>query len=209
MKFLFDLFPVIFFFAAYKYAENHRPEVASLLADHFGLASVSPAQAPILLATVAVIVAAGAQLVWAKLRHGRIDRMLLGSFAIVVVLGGLTLIFQDDIFIRWKPTILYWGLAGGMLFSSVVLHKNPMRAMLGNQVEMPDAAWRQFNGSLIGFLASMGVLNLVVAFFNPFCATPEACQAQWVDFKVFGITALTLVFFLIQGLLLYRHIEEK
>jgi len=211
MKFLFDLFPVIFFFSAFKYAENHRAQAASFLVDILGLTSVSLKLAPILLATVAVIVAATAQIIWSKLKHGRVDKVLWLSFSIVVFLGSLTLIFQSDTFIKWKPTVLYWGLAAGMFFSLVSLKKNSMRSLLGEQIELPDHAWYQLNVSVMAFLILMGILNLAVAFFNPLCHSLEQCESQWVDFKVFGTTGLTLLFVLLQGLMLAKHLdlEEK
>lgn len=211
MKFLFDLFPIIFFFSAFKYAENHRPEAADFLVQHLGLTSVSLKLAPILLATVAVIAAATIQIIWSKLRHGRVDKVLWLSFSIVVFLGSLTLIFQNDMFIKWKPTVLYWGLASGMLFSLLSLKKNSMQSLLGEQIELPAPAWYQLNVSVMLFLVTMGVLNLLVAFFNPLCSSLEECESQWVTFKVFGTTALTFAFVIVQGLLLAKHmdLEEK
>ncbi len=211
MKFLFDLFPVILFFSAFKYAENHRTEAAGFLANIPGLTSVSLALAPILLATVAVVVAATFQIVWSKLRRGHVDKVLWLSFSIVVVLGSLTLFFQNDMFIKWKPTVLYWGLASGMLFSHIALKKNSMQSLMGEQIKLPNSAWHQFNTSMIVFLVVIGVLNLWVAFFNPICGSLEECESQWVTFKVFGITGLTFAFMIVQMLLLSKHmdIEEK
>ena len=209
MKLLFDLFPVIFFFATFKYAENHRDQAADFLINGVGLSTVSLKLAPILLATVAVILAATVQIIWSKLKHGRVDKVLWLSFSIVVLLGGLTLAFQNDLFIKWKPTVLYWGLAVGMLFSLLSLRKNSVKALLGEQIELPEPVWFRLNLSVIVFLIGIGLLNIAVAFYNPLCYSIEQCESQWVNFKVFGITGLFFVFLVIQGLLLAKYIEEK
>ncbi|MPN53536.1 putative intracellular septation protein A [bioreactor metagenome] len=127
--------------------------------------------------------------------------MLWISLGLVVVFGGLTLVFQNEAFIKWKPTILYWVFAVSMAFSALVLRKNPMKAMLGEQLNLPDAVWNKVNLSWIAFFAVMGVLNLVIAFNFP--------TDTWVNFKLFGGMGLMLVFVLGQGMLLSKYIEEK
>src|SRR5688572_26008592 len=83
MKFLFDLFPIILFFAAFKLYD-------------------------IYVATAVAIVATILQIGWAKYKNGKVDGMLIASGLIIVVFGGATLILQDETFIKWKPTVLYW-----------------------------------------------------------------------------------------------------
>jgi intracellular septation protein len=139
MKFLFDLFPVILFFVAYKLAD-------------------------IYVATGVAIAATFAQVGWLKLRGRKVDTMLWASLAIIVVFGGATLFLHDETFIKWKPTILYWlfaaVLAGGELF----LRRNLIRSLLGGQLQLPDHAWRTLNRSWAGFFAFMGAANLFVAY---------------------------------------------
>ncbi|HLO61855.1 MAG TPA: septation protein A [Azonexus sp.] len=201
MKLLFDLFPVILFFAAFKYSEKNPESAASWVATLLGSALVDAKQAPILLATVVVIVATVIQIVWVHFRHGKVDKMLWISLGLVVVFGGLTLFFQNEVFIKWKPTILYWVFAISMAFSSLVLKKNPMKAMLGEQMSLPEAVWNKVTLSWIAFFAVMGVLNLVIAFNFP--------TDTWVNFKLFGGMGLMLVFVLAQGMLLSKYIEEE
>lgn len=201
MKLLFDLFPVILFFAAFKYSEKNPETAASWVATLLGSALVDAKQAPILLATVVVIAATVAQIVWVHFRHGKVDKMLWISLGLVVVFGGLTLFFQNEAFIKWKPTILYWVFAVSMAFSALVLKKNPMKAMLGEQLNLPEAVWNKLTLSWIAFFAIMGVLNLVIAFNFP--------TDTWVNFKLFGGMGLMLVFVLAQGMLLSKYIEEE
>ncbi len=200
MKLLFDLFPVILFFVAFKYSEKNPETAASWVATLLGTAAVDVKQAPILLATVVVIAATVAQIVWVRLRHGKVDKMLWISLALVVVFGGMTLVFQNEDFIKWKPTILYWVFASSMAFSSLFMKKNAIKAMLGEQLTLPEAIWQRVNLSWIGFFIFMGCLNLVVAFNFP--------TDTWVNFKLFGGMGLMLVFVLGQGMLLSKYVEE-
>lgn len=201
MKLLFDLFPVILFFGAFKYAEKNPETAAAWVASLLGSAVVDVKQAPILLATVVVIAATIAQIAWVHFRHGKVDKMLWISLGLVVVFGGMTLAFQNEAFIKWKPTILYWVFAISLGFSALVMKKNPMKAMLGEQLTLPEPVWGKVTLSWIAFFAVMGVLNLLVAFNFP--------TDTWVNFKLFGGMGLMLVFVLCQGLLLSKYIEEK
>lgn len=139
MKFLFDLFPVILFFVAFKVFD-------------------------IYIATGVVIVATMAQIGWVWHRHSKVDTMLWVSLGLVVVFGGATLILHDETFIKWKPTILYWLFAVTLFGSAQFFGKNLIRTMLDKQVELPDALWPRLNYAWMSFFAVMGVLNLWVAF---------------------------------------------
>ena len=178
MKFLFDLFPVILFFAAFKF---------------FG----------IFVATGVAIAATFAQIGWVWFRRRKIDGMLWASLAIITVFGGLTLVLHDETFIKWKPTILYWTLGLGLAGSSLFFGKNLIRALLGDQVTLPEDVWRKLNWSWIGFFTFMGFANLAVAFLMGFSTD------TWVNFKLFGGMGLMLVFALAQGLLLSKYIDEE
>jgi len=207
MKFLFDLFPVIFFFASFKIAEGHAQAAANLVSQILGGigldAAITAQQAPILLATVVVILATALQIGWVWLRHGKVDKMLWVSLVLVVFFGGLTLIFHDETFIKWKPTVLYWVFAVVLLFSATVLKKNLIRGMLEAQMQLPEAVWKRLNLAWVVFFALLGILNLLIAFaFNLPTET-------WVNFKLFGGMGLMLVFIVAQSLFLAKYIEEK
>lgn len=139
MKFLFDLFPVILFFAVFKL---HG----------------------IFAATSAAIIATLGQIAWVKFRHGKVDNMLIASGVIIVVFGGATLLLHDETFIKWKPSVLYW-LFGGVLFlAEIFWRKNLIREMLKAQVELPEQVWRTLNHAWAAFFVALGVLNLYVAY---------------------------------------------
>lgn len=200
MKLLFDLFPVILFFVAFKYSEKSPELAASWVASLLGSATVDLKQAPILLATIVVIAATVAQIIWVRLRHGKVDKMLWVSLALVSVFGSLTLIFQNEAFIKWKPTILYWVFAGSIAFSSFILKKNAIKAMLGEQLTLPESVWNRLSLSWVAFFLFMGCLNLFIAF--------NFTTDTWVNFKLFGGMGLMLVFVLGQGMLLSKYVEE-
>jgi intracellular septation protein len=199
MKLLFDLFPVILFFIAYYLAKN-MPDVVGALADSIGYQAAAD-QLPILLATAMAIAATFIQIGWLKLRGHRVEPMLWISLVIILVFGGATLLFHDETFIKWKPTVLYWLFAAVLVVSATVFRKNLIRAMMKQQIELPDPVWDRLNLSWAVFFAAVGVLNLWVAF--------TFSTDVWVNFKLFGVMGLMLLFVIIQGAFLSRHIEEE
>lgn len=201
MKLLFDLFPVILFFVAFKYSEKNPEVAAGWVGSLLGSAVIDLKLAPILLATVVVIAATVAQIVWVWFRHGKVDKMLWVSLVLVVVFGSLTLIFQNEAFIKWKLTLLDWVFAGSLGFSTLVLKKNAIKAMIGEQLKLPEPIWNRLNYSWMAFFAIMGSLNLYIAF--------NYSTDTWVNFKVFGSMGLMLLFMLAQGILLWKYMEEE
>ncbi len=138
MKFLFDLFPVILFFAAFQVWD-------------------------IYVATGVAIAASIAQIGWLALRGKKIEPMLWASLAIIVVFGGLTLALRDKTFIQWKPTVLYW-LFAAVLSASALAGRNLIKAMMSKQITLPEGIWSRLNWSWVAFFAFMGVANLYVAY---------------------------------------------
>ena len=200
MKFLFDLLPVILFFAAYKFA-GAQPEASHAFATHWLGDNIALAQAPILIATAVTIIATFAQIAIVWVKHRRVDTMLWVSLAIIVVFGGLTLFFHNPTFIKWKPTALYWLFGIVLLGSDLVLKRNLIRKALEAQVALPDVIWGRLNLAWAGFFIAMGVLNIYVAY--------TFSEEAWVNFKLFGGTGLMFVFVLGQGFYLSRHLEEE
>lgn len=207
MKFLFDLLPLILFFIAFKLSEGNPQAAVDFIGPILGQlglgAAIAPTQAPILVATLVVIIATALQVAWVWLRHGRVDKMLWASLILVVFFGGMTLAFHDENFIKWKPTILYWVFATMLLISATALKKNLIRQMLEAQVQLPDRLWARLNLAWVAFFVLLGALNLLIAF------GLNLPTATWVNFKLFGSMGLTIVFIVAQGMFLARHIENK
>ena len=184
MKFLFDLFPVILFFAAFKLGQANADALAAWLQPILG-GTLDPEQAPVLAATAVAIIASIVQVAIVFLKGKKPEPMLWISLAIIVVFGSLTLILHDATFIKVKPTILYWVFAGILLFAHIT-GRNFITKLLGAQIQLPPAAWHTMQLAWIAFFFITGALNLLVAF---------TCETDtWVNFKLFGILALTLAF---------------
>ena len=200
MKFLFDLLPVILFFAAYKVG-GANPEAAHALAAGWLGDGIAVSQAPILIATFVAILGTVLQIALVWIKHRKVDTMLWVSLAIIVVFGGATLFFHNPTFIKWKPTALYWMFSVVLLGSAWLLQRNLIRKMLEAQIKLPDPVWTRLNLAWAGFFIAMGLLNLYVAY--------NYSEETWVNFKMFGGMGLMLAFVLVQGFYLSRHMEEE
>ncbi|HSH54026.1 MAG TPA: septation protein A [Methylotenera sp.] len=176
MKFLFDLFPVILFFIAFKF---------------FGIFT----------ATAVAIVATIAQIIYCKIRHGVVEKMLLVSGVIITVFGGATLLLKDPSFIQWKPTILYWLFAASLVGAQLLFKKNPIRSLMEKQISLPDNVWGKLNLAWAILFIALGFLNLYVAF--------NYSQDTWVNFKLFGITGIMFVFIILQTLVLSKYLSNE
>ena len=204
MKILFDFLPIALFFGMFKYAEGHQDWAASAATDWLGFmvsgGTVAPAEAPVLLATVVVILATLAQILWLKTRAKKVDTMLWLSLGLVSLLGGATIYFHSESFIKYKPTVLYWVMGAALLIGQLVFKKNGIKSLMGEQMSLPEAVWRRVNISWAGFFAVMGVLNLWVAF--------SFTTSTWVNFKLFGGLGLMLLFVLLQAIFLNKYLKQ-
>ena len=175
MKLLVDFFPILLFFVVFKTLGIYA-------------------------ATAVAIIATVAQIAWLRWRNGRVEPMQWLSLGVIVVFGGATLVAQDETFIKWKPTVLYWLMGGGLLIANYVFKRNGIRAIMGAQLELPDNAWRQLLHAWAAFFAVMGVINLWVAYHYD--------TDTWVNFKLFGGLGLMVLFVLGQAVYLSRHIQQ-
>ncbi|MBI4204137.1 MAG: septation protein A [Betaproteobacteria bacterium] len=139
MKFLFDIFPVVLFFTAFKFYD-------------------------IYVATAVAIGATFVQIGWVWLRHRKVEKMLWISLGVIVVFGGATLLLRDETFIKWKPTVLYWLFGTALAVGALIFKKNLVRTMMEKQVTLPDMVWTKLQASWIAFFVVMGALNLFVAY---------------------------------------------
>ena len=172
MQIVADYFPLILFFLAFKWQG-------------------------IMVATAVAIVASICQIVWFKWK-GKVSPIHWISLAIIVVFGGATLILQDEVFIKWKPTVLYGAFCAVLAVGKVVFRRDLLAYVL-KDLTLPPAVWTRVTWSWAGFFAAMGVLNWYVAF--------HYSTDTWVNFKVWGGIGLFLLFALAQGLFLARHLE--
>jgi intracellular septation protein len=172
MKLLFDFFPIALFFIAYKLYDIYA-------------------------ATMVAISACVVQVAYAWLRHKKVAPMYLISLVIVSVFGGLTLYLQDELFIKWKPTVINALFAMVFLASHWVGEKTMIERMMGGNISLPTQIWKRLNLSWVLFFIIISVINVIVLY--------HFDTSTWVNFKLFGMLGLTLVFVLLQSIYLTRH----
>jgi intracellular septation protein len=154
----------------------------------------------IYVATGVLIVGVIVQTAVSLIRHRTVSPMLLTSAVLVLVFGGLTLLIHDSTFIKWKPTIVNALFAIAFGVSQFMRGPTIIQRMLGENLKLDDASWRRLNMMWIGFFVFAGAANLYVAY--------NFDEATWVNFKLFGLMGLTLVFVLLQGLWIARRTES-
>jgi intracellular septation protein len=212
MKFLFDFFPILLFFIAYK------------------LYGIYPATAVAMGASFVQVAA-----FWLKKR--RFETMHLVTFGLIMLLGGATLLLQDKTFFMWKPTAVNWLFALAFLGSQFIGKKPIVERMMAHAIEAPPRIWRHLNLAWVAFFAAMGVANLYVAnfFFQAqtklnqaagreidadqcdtlsgqllqLCQHAKLMEEHWVDFKLFGMMGLTFLFVIGQAFYLARYMPEQ
>ncbi|MGB8518023.1 MAG: septation protein A [Gallionella sp.] len=178
MKFLFDLLPILLFFVAFKLSHQN-----------------------IYIATAVAMIATTGQIMWSKFRHGKVDNILWISFAIVAVFGSATLLLHNEMFIKLKPTVLYWLFALILFISKFFFRKNLIRGVLHEKLSLPAPVWKKLNYLWSAFFFVLGFINLYVAF--------NYSTDTWVDFKLFGFSALMITFVIGQGFWLMKYLDEK
>ena len=172
MKFLYDYFPIICFFIAFKF---------------FGIYT----------ATAVTIAASAIQVIANRLIHHRFEPIHVITFILILVLGGSTLIFHEDIFIKWKPSIVYWIFSITLIGSQFIYHQPLLQRMLGNKLNLASSIWLKLNIAWAIFFFLLGFLNLYVVY--------HYTTNTWVYFKLFGTLGLTIIFIIGQAIYMVRH----
>ena len=175
MKFLFDFFPILLFFIAYKLDG-------------------------IFTATAVAIAASFLQVSLYWLKHRRFETNHLVTLALITVFGGLTLFLQDETFIKWKPSIINWLFGIAFIGSQFIGKKTIIERMMGANISLPDFIWPRLNTAWAVFFIALGFANLYVMSYYD--------TDTWVNFKMFGMMGLTVVFLVAQGFYLTRFIQE-
>jgi intracellular septation protein len=204
MKFLFDLFPVILFFITLKIAEKaaSASQVLAEILTTVGISTaVKPSLVPIMLATVAVIIGSIVQIIWAKLHYKKVDNTLWISALLVTTLGGMTLYFQNDAFIKWKPTLLYWTFAAVLIGARLFTDKNIIKMVMGKEIKLPEPIWNKLNIAWAIFFSCLGALNLYIAF--------NFSIDTWASFKLFGTMGLMFGFIIVQSLAINKYVIQE
>lgn len=181
MKFFFDFFPVLLFFIVFKLHEDVKEGM--------------------MMATAAIMVATIIQMSITWFRSHKIVKMHLITLILVMILGGATLILQNEMFIKWKPTIVNWLFGLVFLGSQFIGDKPIVRRMMEAQLTVPDFVWTRLNLAWSTFFISMGFVNLYVVY--------NFETNTWVNFKLYGLIGMTIIFVVAQGFYLVKYIEEE
>ncbi len=176
MKLLFDFFPILLFFLAYKF---------------YGIYT----------ATMVAIVATVLQLAFSWFKNRKVEPMHLITLAFIVILGGATLYLQNELFIKWKPTLINWVFGLVFIGSQFIGERTIIERMMQNNITLPDEIWKRLNLTWAFFFILLGCINLYVVY--------RFDTDTWVNFKLFGMLGLTLVFVVIQAVYLSRYIPES
>ncbi|MGR6034669.1 MAG: septation protein A [Candidatus Nitrosoglobus sp.] len=202
MKLLFDFFPILLFFGAYQLYDKLPPEIVEGL-NHIPFLALPPGgpENAILLATAVAIIASALQVSLYFLKYHRFEPMHLVTLGLVVVLGGATLVFRDPTFIKWKPTVVNWLFGIAFLASQIFTGKPLVQRMMSTAITLPTSIWNRLNLAWVIFFLISGTANLYVAY--------RFTEATWVNFKLFGMLGLTLLFVIGQAFYLTRYLNPS
>jgi len=203
MRLLLDLFPVVAFFLAFRLGHAFPVQVRGTVESLFGPlhAGAIPADelSAVVFAAAVAIASTVVQVGFLLAKRERIKPMVWVSAALIVVFGGLTIWLQNEWFIKWKPSLLYWTfaavLAGGKLFAG----RNLLGAVLGDEIDLPGPVWDRLLWAWATFFGLLGVANLAVAM--------TFGTEAWVNFKTFGLLGLTLAFSIATATVIARHLK--
>ena len=176
MKFLLDYSPALLFFGMY------------FLAD-------------IYVATAVLIVSAIALVLIYRLRQGKWHKTHLTVAVLATVLGGLTLIIRDPVFIMFKPSAVYAVFALALLGSHFVGERVLLARLPQKLIDLPEPVWRKVNLAWALFFLGCAALNFYVA--------GHYDEATWVKFKTFGFTVLMFVFLIAHAPFLHRYLPQE
>lgn len=175
MKILFEFFPILLFFLAFKL---------------WG----------IYVATGVAMAASLVQVIATRITQKKYDWMQVVTLVLIMIFGGATIILKNERFIEWKPTILYWIFALVFLVSHLS-DKTLIERMMGSKITLPAHAWKKMSFSWIAFFTLTGALNIFVAY--------HFSTEIWVNFKLFGLLGLMILFVIGQSIFLSRHIKHE
>ncbi|KPJ67779.1 MAG: septation protein A [Coxiella sp. DG_40] len=172
MKLLFDFFPILLFFVTYKLFN-------------------------IYLATGVAMIASFLQVIshWIKYRY--FESLHIITLVIILILGSVTIVFHNTMFIKWKPTAVYWLFALFFLSTQFIGNKTLVQRMMDNKLTLPKLIWIRLNLSWTVFFTTMGIANLYVVY--------NFSTNAWVNFKLFGTLGITLIFIILQAVYIAKY----
>jgi intracellular septation protein len=183
MKALFDFFPLILFFAAFKLYD-------------------------IYVATAIAIAATFLQVAYVWIKYRRFETTHIITLVVISFFGGLTLFFHNDAFIMWKPSVVNW-IFSAIVLGSVAVNRSVIKTLMGKQLDLPDRIWYRLSIAWGVFFLAMGFLNMYIAFYYQLDLPDEVRREIWVNFKVFWMLGLTLLFSVGQMFFIAKYLDPK
>lgn len=177
-----ELGPAILFMAIYNLARRADPANA------------------IFIGTGVFMAATALALLYAWRVQKRLPPLLILTGLVVVIFGGLTLYFKDPHFAYFKPTILN-GLFALTILGGLLVGKNPLKLLLGSALTLPEAVWRTLALRFAGYYVFLAFLNEFI--------WRSFSEESWVNFKVFGVFPITVLFILANTPLLSKHLQRS
>ena len=166
------------------------------LAIFFIFYTRSGLQASILPFMIATVIA----VLFSYILEKKIPIMPTVGAAIVLIFGGLTIYFDNEVFFKMKPTIINFIFAG-ILYGGLILKKPLLKYLLGAALKLNDDGWKILTQRWVGFFVALAILNEII--------WRTQSTEIWVNFKVFGILPITFLFTLSQFSLIKKYqIEE-
>ena len=190
MKQLAEFLPIALFFITYQLS-GEQLSIGTWTYTFDGIFS----------ATTVLIIATLLQVILTVAITRTLEKRLLWLLLAVTVFGGATLIFRNQLFIQWKPTIFNWALALAFGASQFIGEKNLMERTLGSQIHLPKSVWTRLNLLWIGNFALVGALNLFVAY--------SYSEATWVSYKLYSAIGFTLILTILTAVMISPHIKEE
>jgi intracellular septation protein len=206
MKLFFDFFPIILFFVSY-YQANFLID-NTFIGDLLDPAKPDFINATII-ATATAIIASFIQVGYHWFTTRRFEKMHLFSLGLITVLGTITILLGNPAFVQWKPTVLNWLFAVIFFGSFFIGEKTLVERAMGQQVELPEEVWTRLNIAWVLFFLFSGAANLYVAFYYGLDLDEKTRMDNWVNFKLFGLMGLTLLFVLLQAFYLAKYIADE
>ena len=174
LKFATDFGPLLIFFTIYYKTENN----------------LSAAIPPLIISTIIAIAIM-------YFVEKKIPYVPLIGGVIITLFGGLTLYFDNPVFIYMKPTIVNIIFAGILITSKVFFQKNFLKFFLKTAFQLQETGWDKLNFRWAYFFIFLAILNEIVLRTQP--------EATWVNFKVWGILPITFIFTFFQVPLIRKY----